>query len=281
MAEDTMFQEAVEALREGDKAKAKDLLTRLLKTDQNNPQYWIWLSATVDSTKERIYCLKTALQLDPENATAKRGLVLLGALPPDENVQPFQLNRPRLWEEKLGLAGDKPKEKLTVRRLLTSPAGRLAGFGVIGIAVITLVVFGLIVPNGKRLVQRITFTPGPSPTYTLTPTFVNAPEQVPTGRGTIVPLAELLEAPLTPTPLYVNTPREPQSIDNYRVVKAAYEKGDWDAVISGMEEIAKNEPNAADPYYYIGEAYRFKGDFRDALQAYNEALRINPDFGPP
>lgn len=281
MAEDSMFQQAVDALREGDKARAKDLLTQLVKADQNNPQYWIWLSAAVESTKERIYCLQTALQLDPANATAKRGLVLLGALPPDENVQPFPLNRPRLWEEKLGLAGDKPKEKLTLKGFLASPAGRLAGLGAAGLAVLALVVFGLIVPNRSRLVPRIFFTPGPSPTYTLTPTFINAPELVPTGRGTIVPLAELLQATHTPTPLYVNTPREPQSIDHYRVVKAAYEKRDWDAVIAGMSEIARSEPNAADPYYYIGEAYRFKGDFRNALEAYNQALRIDPDFGPP
>lgn len=279
--EDTMFQEAVEALREGDKARARDLLTNLLKTDQNNALYWIWLSAAVESTKERIYCLQTALQLDPENATAKRGMVLLGALPPDETVQPFPLNRPRLWEEKLVLASERPKEKRTFKSVISSPAGRLAGFGVVGIAVIALVVFGLILPNNNRLAPSAVRTAGPSATYTLTPTFINATEQAPAARGTLVPLAELLEAPHTPTPLYVNTPPEPISGDIYRGVKTAYERGDWDAVITGMLEIAKNEPEAAYPYYYIGEAYRFKRDYRNALNAYNEALRINPDFGPP
>jgi len=279
MAEDTMFQEAVEALREGDKAKAKDLLTKLLKTDQNNVMYWIWLSAAVETDKERIYCLKTARQLDPENATAKRGLVLLGALPPDESVQPFPLNRPRLWEEKLGLVTDKPKEKRTLRTMLSSPAGRLVGFGSIGLAVIAAVVFGLILPNTGSLAPQVVYTIGTPLTFTLTPTFVNATEQAPTGRGTLVPLADLLEAPYTPTPLYVNTPREPQSLDNFRVVKAAYEKQDWDGVIAGMSEIANNEPDAADPYYYIGEAYRFKGDFRNAIEAYNQAIRINQNFG--
>ena len=176
MAEDSIFQEAVDALREGNKAKAKELLTNLLKTDQNNPLYWIWLSAAVESTKECVYCLQTALQLDPENATAKRGLVLLGALPPDESVQPFSLNRPRLWEERLGLAGEKPKEKRTLKSLITSPAGRLVGFGVIGIAVLTLVVFGLIVPNTERVAPRIFSTVDTFSTYTLTPTFVNATE---------------------------------------------------------------------------------------------------------
>src|SRR5512141_555075 len=106
MAEDNLFQEAVEALRRGDKARAKERLTLLLKTEQTNPTYWVWMSAAVDSAKERIYCLQTALKLDPENASAKRGLILLGALPPDENTQPFPLNHPRAWEENMLLASE-------------------------------------------------------------------------------------------------------------------------------------------------------------------------------
>ena len=107
--DDAMFQDAVDALRRGDKPRAKELFTLLLKSDQNNPTYWIWLSAAVENHKERIYCLQTALKLDPENGTAKRGLVLLGALAPDQSVQPFQMNRPRAWEEKLLLSNEKPK----------------------------------------------------------------------------------------------------------------------------------------------------------------------------
>jgi predicted Zn-dependent protease len=48
-ADDGIFQEAVEALREGNKIKARDLLTGLLKTDQNNATYWVWMSATMDT----------------------------------------------------------------------------------------------------------------------------------------------------------------------------------------------------------------------------------------
>jgi tetratricopeptide (TPR) repeat protein len=278
--EGSSFQEAVEALREGDKTKARDLLTKLLKSEQDNAQYWIWLSAAVDSTKERIYCLKTALELDPENATAKRGLVLLGALPPDESVQPFPLNRPRLWEEELKLASEKPKEKRTFKSVITSPVGRLAGFGLVGVAVIAAVVFGLILPNSNPLAPRAVNTAGPSPTFTLTPTSINATGQAPEARGTLIPLAELLDAPHTPTPLYVNTPPDPISGDIYRVVQRAYEQGDWDGVIDGMSQIADNEPEAAFPYYYIGEAYRFKGDYNRAFSAYNRALEIDNEFGP-
>src|SRR5512140_4032989 len=97
-AVDTLFQDAVDALRLGERARGKAILTRLLKADQNNPNYWIWMSAAVDTAKERIYCLETALKLDPANAIAKLGLVLLGGLAPDENTQPFRSNRTRAWE---------------------------------------------------------------------------------------------------------------------------------------------------------------------------------------
>ncbi len=69
-AVEALFDDAVDALRQGDRARGKEILTRLLKTDQNNPNYWIWMSAAVDTAKERIYCLETALKLEPGNVSA-------------------------------------------------------------------------------------------------------------------------------------------------------------------------------------------------------------------
>ncbi len=274
---DEIFQEAVEALREGNKAKARELLTGLLKNDQSNATYWVWMSATVDSTKERIYCLQTAFKLDPENATAKRGLILLGSLPPNDTVQPFPLNRPRAWEEKLLLAHEKPKPKgwTAVR---ASPVFRL---GVIALLIAALaggVYFGFIIP-AQQQAGPPTRTPGPSPTWTSTPTSINATGQ-PNAAGTAFPLSELLDAPYTPTALYVNTPRSPLTSDVYRSFKAAFERGEWDQAIDAMEEVARLEPEFADPYYYIGECYRFKGDMASAIEAYNFALQKDVEFGP-
>lgn len=279
MAEDdVVFQEAVEALREGKKAHARELLTGLLKNDQNNSTYWVWMSATVDTTRERIYCLQTALKLDPANATAKRGLILHGALPADETVQPFPVNRPRAWEEKLLLAHEKPKLKGWAA-VKASPVVRIGGFILLGGLIVSGVVFGFIIPRIGQVTIVPTITAGPSPTYTLTPTSINATGQ-PVVVGTSAPLSELLSSPYTPTPLYVVTPRSPLSSDIHRSVKIAYEKGDWDAVIRGMQEVAKVEPESADPYYYIGEAYRFKGDYANAIIAHQTGLGIDPDFGP-
>ncbi|MFZ1040932.1 MAG: tetratricopeptide repeat protein [Anaerolineales bacterium] len=276
--QDTMLQDAVNALREGDKARARDVLTRLLKTDQNNPTYWVWMSATVETNRERIYCLQTALKFDPENVSAKRGLTLLGALPPDESIQPFPLNRPRAWEEKLLLSHEQPQPKG-----FSNPVVRLALIIVVGVVVVGLAVGGLMLPgrNTNPLFRVFaTNTPGASPTFTLTPTFVNE-----TGQAiipTVAPnsLASALGVSYTATPLYVNTPRAPQSLDQYNVAQAAYQKGDWASYITNMQQIEVLEPTAADIPYDIGEAYRFQGDFKDALDAYTASLRIDQNFAP-
>ncbi len=277
---DTIFQDAVDALRHGDKPRAKELLTLLLKTNQNNATYWIWLSAAMDTPKERIYCLQTALKLDPENTTAKRGLILLGALAPDDSIQPFPMNRPRAWEEKLLLAHEKPKER-GLRVVLRNPILRLGGLAVIGIGLFAVVYFTVILPNRTTFRPPDTVTPGPSPTFTATPTFIGAtgiPTQVFSGP---TPLSAFLDATYTPTPLYVNTPRSAGAVDQFRIAKEAYEDQDWDAFIQNMELIQRVEPDKADILYYIGEAYRFKGDTSRAAGAYNDAIDIDPNFGPP
>ena len=278
MADDAVFQEAVEALRAGNKIRARELLTGLLKTDQNNATYWVWMSSTMDTTRERIYCLQTALKLDPENAAAKRGLILHGALPPDETVQPFPVNRPRAWEEKLLLAHEKPRPK-GWEAIRTSPAIRLGGFAALGALLIGAVVFAFIISGANRGIRPATRTPGPSPTYTLTPTALNATAQ-PVVFNTSAPLSELLSVPYTPTPLYVVTKHPPISADTFRAVTLAYGKGDWDEVIRAAQQVIELEPEAADTYYYMGEAYRFKGEYGNAFQAYGLAREKDPDFGP-
>ncbi|KXK12424.1 MAG: serine/threonine protein kinase [Chloroflexi bacterium OLB14] len=272
-----IFQDALHALRRGDKARAKELLTLILKSDQNNPIYWIWLSAAVDSKKERIYCLQTALQLDPENVTAKRGLILMGALAPDDSIQPFPMHHARGWEEKLLLANEKPKVRTSI---LKNPILRLAGITLIGLGLCTYVFFGLILPRQNNIERTQTPTPGPSPTFTATPTLVGA-TAIPTRMsGGPTPLWAYLPQTYTPTPLYVITPRSPASIDQYRIAVDAYEKGDWDAFILNMELIRPLEPDSADIPYYIGEAYRFKGEANAAIRYYDDALDIDDKFAP-
>jgi tetratricopeptide (TPR) repeat protein len=280
MADDEVFQEAVEALRAGNKSKARELLTDLIKTNQNNATYWIWLSAAMDSAKERVYCLQTAFKLDPENATAKRGLILLGALPADESVQPFPLNRPRAWEEKLLLAHEKPKPKgwEAVRQ---SPVLRLGlAFLLLG-GLIAGVVFGLIIPSTLRAQRQPTAIPGTPQTFTPSPTALGAKPQATNPIGTPSgPLSELLAAPYTPTALYVAVERSPLTSDYLLQFNRVYKAGDWDQAIQVLQNIVTAEPDAAYAYYYMGEAYRFKNDPSRAIDAYNQGIQKDSNFGP-
>jgi tetratricopeptide (TPR) repeat protein len=278
MADDAAFQEAVEALRAGNKTKARELITDLLKTDQSNTTYWIWLSAAMDSTKERIYCLQTALKLDPENATAKRGLILLGALPADESVQPFPMNRPRAWEEKLLLAHEKPKPKgwAAVRQ---SPVFRLGLVILLVGGLIVGLVFGLIIPSTLRAQQVATVTPGPSPTFTLSPTPLGGKPQP---SGTPDPLlAEFnVQSAPTATALYVEVKRSPVTADDTISFQRAFSTGKWDDAVKSLKNIIQNDSTQTWAYYYLGEVYLQQNDPGNALDAYNQGVQKASDFGP-
>ena len=279
MAEESMLQEAIEAIRRRDLERARDLLTRLLKTDRDNATYWIWMSAAVDTKKERIYCLQTALNLDPENASAKRGLILLGAMPADDSVQPFPLSQIRPWENDLKVSDSKNLRGL--KAVWASPLGRLLillGAGVLLIAGLT---FGYIIPRAGSLVP--TRTPGPSPTYTPTVTPLYGSSRSGTPTPTFfgpTPLWMMLPEPYTPTPLYVDVDHPQISSDSYNAAMRYFDRGEYDTAIDIFEQVLAIEPNAVDIYFYIGESYRLAGEYEDALEAFEQALAIDDDFGP-
>src|SRR5258706_14696411 len=138
----------------------------------------------METTKERVYCLQTAFKLDPENATAKRGLILLGALPADDTIQPFPLNRPRAWEERLLLAHEKPKPKGWAA-VKASPVFRLGIVILLVGGLIAGVIFGFIIPSTLRAQNaqptRILGTPQ---TYTPSPTSIGGKPQATQPAGT-------------------------------------------------------------------------------------------------
>ena len=88
MAEEEIYNEALGAIQQGDNRRARDLLARLLKVNPEKVDYWVWMSSVVETKRERIYCLNEALKRDPDNATARRGLVILGAMAPDPGSLP-------------------------------------------------------------------------------------------------------------------------------------------------------------------------------------------------
>jgi tetratricopeptide (TPR) repeat protein len=270
--EEMMFHQAVEFIDQGDFANARDILTRLLKTDQNNVQYWVWMSAAMETQKERLYCLQTALKLDPFNAAARRGLTLMGALPPDEDLTPFPMNHPRPWEAKTQLPDEAPRPK-GFKALVANPIARVVALVVLGVVLVGGVIAGFSASGAFRPepTRRViaSFTPLPTATLDMT-------RQI----EEFGPLARLISATYTPTVVYAATPYEGVARDTYRGAVRAYERSDWNMAADMMFQLATLVPGSADTLYFAAEAYRFDGRYQDALKYYQEAININPNFAP-
>ena len=163
--EDNAYQEALTAIHTGDKSRARDLLTRLIKSNPNNPQYWLWMSAVVETGRELTFCLKETLKRDPQNITARRGLILQGELPPDPGLAvPVQLQR-RNWEAQYFSAQTVPGQ-------LPKRSWLRLGLTIVGVLVLVVLVVIAVdgfnrqdVPSFITWLQRYT----PQPTSNITP----------------------------------------------------------------------------------------------------------------
>lgn len=68
-----------EALRAGDRERARGLLMRAVRSDPRSEQAWLYLAGALTDPAQRRDCLERVLQLNPANAAARRGLEALGA----------------------------------------------------------------------------------------------------------------------------------------------------------------------------------------------------------
>lgn len=271
-----MFQEVLAALDKNEPARARDLLTRLLKADPNNGQYWLYMSAVVESQRERLYCLNEAQKLLPDDPAVKRGLAIFGGGPVDPALVVPLAAQKRNWQALLAQeeAAQKPANPIT-RKQIIGVGGAVLGL----IAVIAVIVIFANRPTSPAAIARRTIvmpTAGPTSTFLPTPS--------PVVRGTEAragtPLPEVLqpEVAYTPTPLYVQV--EHPISENFRSGMRAYERGDWAAAVNFLKNAAGDVPGAPDIPFLIGEAERQQGNLEAALAAYNDALKIQEGYPP-
>ena len=278
MSDSGMFREALEAVKKNQRVRARDLLTRLLRVDKENSEYWLWLSTVVDSDKERHFCLRSVIRIDPDNEAAQRALRMMGEERAGEDIMPVPPTR-RKWDIDLG---EEEPELKGFKKVLANPVLRLLLIGGAGIIVIGLVLIGIFAPPGTIFGPRLTITPiawsaTPSETATETPVVIGD-TPTPQFTNTPQPLWMQLESTYTPTPVYVNTPH-PLS-EAYQVAIRSLGRGDWDSVLTFMEQVQRENPESPDPYYYIGEAYLHQENYERALRAFEQAIELDPNFAP-
>jgi len=270
-----MFQETMLAIQTGDRARARDLLTRLIKRDANRADYWLWMSAVVDSQRERIYCLKEVLRLDPDNTDARRGLIMLGAAKPDQRLAaPEKLQR-RNWRASLPQIA-KPAERSPIKWKQVALVG-VAGLVVLGL-VAAGVIGGLVRKRPVSSGNYLLITAGPSPTFLPKATQAGDEQTAQTDGQELPPLAEYLNLHYTPTPMYVST--QHPADENFRIAMRSYDGGDWEGAIQYANFVLRAEPNSPDLHYLIGESYRQMGEYGQAEEAYRNALALDENFAP-
>lgn len=265
-----MFAEALQAAEHGERERARDLLTRLLKADPSRTDYWVWMSVVVDTQKERGYCLNEALRMDQQNPAARRGLSILGILPPDPALAlPSGLQK-RAWQKAL----------LPEESAIPASAPRWQ-YALMGAALLVLMFVGGLLIFGKQLQRSRVTTPAVVSQYLPTATMpestveVTLTALVPRSNEP-APLWMLLKATYTPTPLYVKTPH-PAS-ESFSIGMRAYHNREWDKALTYLQQSERDLTGAVDVTYYLGEVYRQQGRYREAIAHYDAVLQKQPEF---
>jgi tetratricopeptide (TPR) repeat protein len=286
LASQSALTEAIAAARAGDRSHARELLSKLLRADSANPEYWIWMSSVVDSEREKIYCLESALKLDPSNRAALRGLVILGARNPEEAELASAVKIARRQTASTAVARPVARGE---RFHFPWRLAVLLVLGLFGVAAIFQIL--LLLSGPARTILAPMLAPATTPTWTLaaptiTPTVTLTPIPLETRimrtpipqelAGT--PLAFFVESTPTPTQMVAFTPR-PQ-FEAYGAGIAALQRGDYEQAAEFMRQVLDLEPEAVDAYYFLGEANRALGFPGEAVRAFDQAVLLDATFAP-
>ena len=266
--EELLYKEAMEAVNNENFPLARELMTRLLQRDRLNAQYWVWMSALVDTVKERNLCLREAHKLDPNNPIAIRGLRLMGEDIPDPKPLPELDPKIRRWKTSLEIAQEQQVRPVKQRKDFSS----WVTFGLVMVALGGAVFL---------LLRRPRYQPDTSPIlkFSLTPPATATQETTPLPIVTgPVPLWMQLEATYTATPIYAATPH--RLTEAYQAAMRAYERQNWAQALEFFEQVLYSEPASPDVRYHMGEIYRFQGLADESAEAYDESIRISPTFAP-
>jgi tetratricopeptide (TPR) repeat protein len=284
MAEDTMFAEAVTAARSGEIVRARDLLSRLLRADSSNPDYWLWMSAVVDSERESVYCLRSITKLRPSHPLAKLGLTVLGQVSSGaERSGPYKQSRSTAFPHQAAGRINSMADWWKVTRNRENAAIMVLGTA----AVVILLIIVLSRVSISNLTGPLAVAnPEPTVEATLTPTeeaseIISEPSptmQLKMNPSNQVPLKEFLGVNPTPTALYGLTPMPSTGAMDLAV--AAFSKGDLKGALTNLEQVLYVEPKSVQAHYLKARVLCQDWKVKDALAEYKVTLGYDPTYAP-
>lgn len=98
----TLLEQGIEAARDYETDRAREILIRVIELDQYNEKAWLWLSSVAETAADKEVCLENALYINPDNTYAAMGLQHLrqqSASTPSPSILP-RLSGKQSLEEK-------------------------------------------------------------------------------------------------------------------------------------------------------------------------------------
>ena len=295
---ESMFMEALAAARSGNRVRARSLLTKLLKTDSSVVDYWVWMSSVVESQREKIYCLESALKLDPTNRAVLRGLTLMGARVSTEAELAGAARIPRRQIAAIATGasvGGGVRLPRLPWRVMAYAIGAVVALFAVGFIVRAVIPF-----FGPRQMSVAPTLPPQSALASSTP-------ETPTATASTIPATlrvhrtaiptELAQTPLaffvahTPTPTTVVGITPHAAYEAYSSGLRALERGNYAQAEEFFDQVLDLDNTLTDAHYFKGEArrlYAMSDDGADdrsallgrAIQSYDNAILKDSEYAP-
>jgi tetratricopeptide (TPR) repeat protein len=114
-----LLQEALQAMRRGDRTRARDLLLEVVEQNDKIEQVWLWLSEVVDDPQDQVTALENALSLNPANTAAQQRLASLQPAPaaPPADIDRWRDLLPESRQEDVSDGIDEPLQCVYCGRL--------------------------------------------------------------------------------------------------------------------------------------------------------------------
>lgn len=118
MSEPDLIQQAIQALKAGEQARAQGVLSQLLAADPENDRAWLLLAACLDDAEKKRYCLQRVLAIRPDDVQARQALDELDRIfPPRSNENPQTVEMAASVAEPADQAKEEPGATLPPNRV--------------------------------------------------------------------------------------------------------------------------------------------------------------------
>src|SRR5687768_1773283 len=122
------LRQAIRAIKAGDKATGRELLTQVVKIEPENELAWLWLASAVADPYQKKEYLQTVLRHNPNNKIAQEGLAQLEALLDAKSSAHDPLDLPQVEDIMGQKAAQPPPSSVGISKALAdslydSPAG--------------------------------------------------------------------------------------------------------------------------------------------------------------